>query len=51
MFVENKSSLVVPYPILVAQDPALAYFVPEAPLEMLRIFDRVQGFSILLSTE
>jgi len=39
--VANKASLVVDYNILATQEGVLAYFLPEAPLEMLKIFDEV----------
>lgn len=35
----NKESLMVDYNILASQEHVLAYFLPEAPLEMLKIFD------------
>jgi len=37
----NMSSFVVEFPVLVAKEQILAYFLPEAPLEMLQIFDKV----------
>ena len=37
----NKESLVVDYNILASQEQVLAYFLPEAPAEMLKIFDEV----------
>uniref|UniRef100_A0AAZ3RME3 DNA replication licensing factor MCM2 n=1 Tax=Oncorhynchus tshawytscha TaxID=74940 RepID=A0AAZ3RME3_ONCTS len=36
---ENKESLVVNYEDLAAREHVLAYFLPEAPTEMLKIFD------------
>uniref|UniRef100_A0A3Q4H521 DNA replication licensing factor MCM2 n=1 Tax=Neolamprologus brichardi TaxID=32507 RepID=A0A3Q4H521_NEOBR len=36
---ENKESLVVNYEDLAAREHVLAYFLPEAPAEMLKIFD------------
>ncbi|CAL8337662.1 unnamed protein product [Lota lota] len=36
---ENKESLVVNYEHLAAREHVLAYFLPEAPTEMLKIFD------------
>jgi len=39
--VANKASLIVDYNILASQEGVLAYFLPEAPLEMLKIFDEV----------
>ncbi|XP_077582359.1 DNA replication licensing factor MCM2 [Stigmatopora nigra] len=36
---ENKESLVVNYEDLAAREHVLAYFLPEAPLEMLKVFD------------
>ena len=38
-FSGNKESLVVDYNILASQVQVLAYFLPEAPTEMLKIFD------------
>lgn len=35
----NKESLVVDYNVLASQEHVLAYFLPEAPAEMLKIFD------------
>ena len=39
----NKESLVVDYNILASQEHVLAYFLPEAPAEMLKVFDEVGG--------
>uniref|UniRef100_A0A3Q3NIT7 DNA replication licensing factor MCM2 n=1 Tax=Labrus bergylta TaxID=56723 RepID=A0A3Q3NIT7_9LABR len=36
---ENKESLVVNYEDLAAREHVLAYFLPEAPTEMLKVFD------------
>lgn len=36
---ENKSSFEVDYNILASEEQVLAYFLPEAPTEMLEIFD------------
>ncbi|XP_043934476.1 DNA replication licensing factor MCM2 [Protopterus annectens] len=36
---ENKESLVVNYEDIAAREHVLAYFLPEAPAEMLKIFD------------
>uniref|UniRef100_A0A7N8XU70 DNA replication licensing factor MCM2 n=1 Tax=Mastacembelus armatus TaxID=205130 RepID=A0A7N8XU70_9TELE len=36
---ENKESLVVNYEDLAAREHVLAYFLPEAPAEMLKVFD------------
>jgi DNA replication licensing factor MCM2 len=41
IFLGNMSSFVVEFPVLVAKEQILAYFLPEAPLEMLQIFDKV----------
>jgi DNA replication licensing factor MCM2 len=41
LFLGNLSSFVVEFPVLVAKEQVLAYFLPEAPLEMLQIFDKV----------
>ncbi|XP_033116539.1 DNA replication licensing factor mcm2-like [Anneissia japonica] len=35
----NKESLVIDYNILASKEHVLAYFLPEAPAEMLKIFD------------
>ena len=40
--VGNKESLVVDYNMLAVQEHVLAYFLPEAPTEMLKIFDEVK---------
>jgi len=37
----NKASLIIDYNILASQEHVLAYFLPEAPLEVLKIFDEV----------
>ena len=44
----NKESLVVDYNILASQEHVLAYFLPEAPAEMLKIFDEA-GKDVVLS--
>lgn len=44
-FVVNKASLVVDYNALAEAAQALALFLPEAPTEMLEIFDEVQMHS------
>lgn len=36
---ENKESLLVNYEELASREHVLAYFLPEAPAEMLKIFD------------
>ncbi len=41
-FAANKESLVVDYNVLASQEQVLAYFLPEAPAEMLKIFDEVR---------
>ena len=41
-FPGNKESLVVDYNMLASQEHVLAYFLPEAPAEMLKIFDEVR---------
>lgn len=38
----NRESLIVDYNILASQEHVLAYFLPEAPTEMLAIFDEVR---------
>merc|ERR1719431_1797302 len=35
----NKESLIVDYNVLASQEQVLAYFLPEAPTEILKIFD------------
>lgn len=37
----NHSSFEVEYPVLSCKENTLGYFLPEAPLEMLQIFDEV----------
>ncbi|XP_008555331.1 DNA replication licensing factor Mcm2 [Microplitis demolitor] len=37
----NQSSFVVEFPILASKEHVLAYFLPEAPFQMLEIFDGV----------
>lgn len=37
---QNQSSFVVAYTDLANKDPSLAYFLPEAPFQMLEIFDK-----------
>ena len=37
----NKKSLVVDYNILANEQQVIAFFLPEAPTEMLKIFDEV----------
>ncbi|KDR16761.1 DNA replication licensing factor Mcm2 [Zootermopsis nevadensis] len=37
----NRSSFVVEFPILASKEQVLAFFLPEAPFEMLAIFDEV----------
>jgi len=39
--VANKASLIIDYNVLATQEGVLAFFLPEAPLEMLKIFDEV----------
>lgn len=41
MFVANKESLVIDYNMLASVEQVLAYFLPEAPAEMLQNFDEV----------
>jgi len=41
LFAANKASLIIDYNILASQEHVLAYFLPEAPLEVLKIFDEV----------
>ncbi|XP_068082893.1 DNA replication licensing factor Mcm2 [Anabrus simplex] len=37
----NQSSFIVEFPILASKENVLGYFMPEAPFEMLKIFDEV----------
>nr|CAD7408822.1 unnamed protein product [Timema poppensis] len=37
----NQSSFIVEFPILANKEQVLAFFLPEAPFEMLKIFDEV----------
>jgi len=48
MVESNKESLMVDYNILASQEQVLAYFLPEAPMEMLEIFDEA-GKDVVLS--
>ena len=45
-YTANKQSLVVDYNILANEQQVLAYFLPEAPSEVLQIFDEVSDNSI-----
>ena len=46
----NRESLVVDYNVLASQEHVLAYFLPEAPAEMLKIFDEVcANFPLFIS--
>ena len=38
---ENQRSLVVDYNVLANEQQVIAFFLPEAPTEMLKIFDEV----------
>ncbi len=40
--VANGESLVVDYNVLANEQQVIAFFLPEAPTEMLKIFDEVQ---------
>ena len=40
-FTENKRSLVVDYNVLANEQQVIAFFLPEAPTEMLKIFHEV----------
>ena len=42
----NKQSLVVDYNNLVQGKPVLAFFLPEAPSEMFKIFDEVRMYLV-----
>ncbi|CAN9512207.1 unnamed protein product [Ophioblennius macclurei] len=44
---ENKESLVVNYEDLAAREHVLAYFLPEAPTEMLKVFDEAAKEAVL----
>ena len=37
----NKKSLVIDYNILANEQQVIAFFLPEAPTEMLKVFDEV----------
>ena len=39
----NKKSLVVDYNILANEQQVIAFFLPEAPTELLKIFDEVRN--------
>lgn len=41
MVAENKCSLEVDYNTIAAKETVLAYFIPEAPVQMLEIMDNV----------
>lgn len=45
-YTANKQSLVVDYNILANEQQVLAYFLPEAPSEVLQIFDEVNDISV-----
>ncbi|XP_063797254.1 DNA replication licensing factor MCM2 [Pseudophryne corroboree] len=45
---DNKESLVVNYEDLAAREHVLAYFLPEAPAEMLKIFDEAAKEVVLV---
>ena len=45
-YTANKQSLVVDYNILANEQQVLAYFLPEAPSEVLQIFDEVNDISL-----
>lgn len=47
VFAANKQSLVVNYNELASQWQVIAYFLPEAPAEMLKIFDEVRQAGVL----
>ncbi|XP_062522583.1 DNA replication licensing factor mcm2-like isoform X2 [Corticium candelabrum] len=46
MVESNKQSLVVDYNVLATEYQVIAYFLPEAPTEMLKIFDESQNQEI-----
>lgn len=45
-YTANKQSLVVDYNILANEQQVLAYFLPEAPSEVLQIFDEVNDIAV-----
>lgn len=47
IFTENKSSFELDYNKLASEEHVLAYFLPEAPLEMLSIFDEATKSIVL----
>lgn len=47
MVESNQSSFVVEFPILAQKEHVLAYFLPEAPTQMLEIFDEVAKSFVL----
>ena len=40
-YLVNRESLEVDYNLLASHEQVLAYFLPEAPTEMLKVFDEV----------
>lgn len=44
---QNKDSFIVAYTHLASKEPELAYFLPEAPFQMLAIFDKVAKEMVL----
>jgi hypothetical protein len=48
--VANKESLVIDYNMLASHEQVLAYFLPEAPVGMLQIFDEVRQRRCVLCT-
>ena len=47
--VANKASLIIDYNVLASHEHVLAYFLPEAPLEVLKIFDEVMHNNCFVS--
>ena len=45
--IANKESLIVDYNALANAEQGVAFFLPEAPIEMLQIFDEVSLFKNL----
>ena len=45
----NKQSLIIDYNILANEQQVLAYFLPEAPTEVLQIFDEVIELSLQIT--
>jgi hypothetical protein len=48
-FPANRQSLVIDYNMLASAEQVLAYFLPEAPVEMLQNLDEVGVFFLCMS--